>query len=160
MNKLGSWIVCLCLGASVLWADRAVPQEGARLGNFFVPEFNEDGEKKSELVGESARVRASGIVEISGFSMRFYEVGTTNIRMKVSAPNCIYNQVGQVAKSTSSVMIEGKNMVVTGENFAWDGTREIFKILRNSKVILSKLSTMNKAESNKKMDAKGEKKDE
>jgi len=157
MNTLGKWVGWMCLGASLLWADWALSQEGARLGNFFVPEFNEDGEKKSELVGESARVRAAGVVEISGFLMKFFEVGTTNIRMKVSAPNCIYNQVGQIAKSTSTVRIEGRNMVVTGENFAWDGTREIFKILNNSKVVLS---NMNRTLPNKKMDPEGEKNDE
>jgi len=157
MNKLGRWVLCLCIGVAVLWADWAVPQEGAKLGNFFVPEFNEDGEKKSELAGESARVKAAGVVEISGFSMRFYDVGTTNIRMKVSAPNCVYNQVGQFAKSTSSVKIEGENMVVTGEDFAWDGTQEIFKIFKHSKVVLR---NMNREAPENKVGAEGGKKDE
>ena len=157
MNKLGRWVGCLCIGVAILWADWAVPQEGAKLGNFLVPEFNEDGKKKSELIGESARVKAAGVVEISGFSMRFYDVGTTNIRMKVSAPSCIYNQIGQFAKSTSSVMIEGKNMVVTGEDFAWDGAQEVFKIFKNAKVVLRNMKRDAPA---KKRGAEGEKKDE
>lgn len=133
-KRIRGWAGAACLA---LMAGTAAGQEGPRLGRFVVPEYTEEGVKKSELTGESARVLAGGVVEVSTFTITFYETGTTNVRMKVSAPHCTYNRSSQFARSPSEVTIKGDNMVVTGENFAWDGAREIFRILQNAKVVLN-----------------------
>jgi hypothetical protein len=110
------------------------------VGRFEVPEYTDEGVKKSELTGESAKL-TGGIAEITGFTIRFYEMGTTNVKMKVSAPECAYDQRRRLAKSPTAVRIEAENMVVTGEDFAWDGSRELFKIFKNAKVVISNVRT-------------------
>lgn len=121
----------------VLWiaATAALSKEGAKLGQFRVPEYDDRGVKKSELIGESAMV-VDGIVEITNFQLDFYEKDGSNVQMRVTAPQCRYNQASSIARSDGSVRIEGDKILVTGEEFAWDGEKELFKIFRNSRVVL------------------------
>jgi hypothetical protein len=114
----------------------AWPQEGQQLGQFRVPEYDENGVKKSNLTGETAVVRPDGNVDIRNFRMEFFEPDGVTLRMTVTAPICNYSQALRVAKSDTAVRIEGAKMVVTGEDFAWDGERELFKIFKNTKVVL------------------------
>lgn len=106
------------------------------LGEFRVPTYTDTGVKESELIGRRAVVRSGGEVEIEDFRIDFYHEDGTNIEYTVTAPRCVYNQRTKIAKSPSSVRIKGAKMVVTGEEFAWDGNKELFKIFKNSKVVL------------------------
>ena len=91
------------------------------------------------------------------FTIKFFSVGTTNIKMKVSAPRCTYNRQGRFAKSPDEVTIEGDNMVVTGDDWAWDGPKELFKIFKNSKVVIS---NVRRGESANLLDVGGDSDDE
>ena len=131
----------------MLWiaATAALAKEGAKLGYFRVPEYDDDGVKKSELVGESAVV-VNGIVEITNFQIEFYEKDGSNVQMRVTAPQCRYNQASSIARSEGSVRIEGDKILVTGDEFAWDGDKELFKIFRNSRVVLKGASAQVEAD--------------
>ena len=113
-----------------------VTLQGQELGDFRVPEYTDDGVKKSEITGNSAKIKAGGIVDIKDFKIEFYEADGETIKMAVKAPQCTYNQRGRIAKSPDNVRIENPKMVVTGEDFVWDGEREIFKIFKNAKVVI------------------------
>lgn len=121
------------LGAAV-WAQK----EGMKLTNFRVPEFNERNEKKTELVGEEAYVLPDGRVDIRNFHLDVFQVGTTNVQMRVTAPQCYYHRDRQFAQSETGVRIEGDKFVVTGENFSWDAGRELFQIYTNAQVVLQR----------------------
>lgn len=123
-------LVCAWLGAPPGSA-----QDG-QLGQFRVPEYDEDGVRKSTLTGESASIRPDGNVDIDNFRLEFYESDGNTLRMAVTAPACTYNRSSRVAKSDSAVRIQGDKMVVTGKDFAWDGPREQFKIFKDAKVVL------------------------
>lgn len=129
------WIltgICIVVMTPAAWAQ----QGGRQLGNFRVPEYDEKGVKKSTLTGESAVVRPDGNVDIGNLRIEFYEADGKTVRMAVTAPACSYNQSDRIAKSPTSVRIEGEKMVVTGEDFAWDGQKEIFKIFKDAKVVI------------------------
>lgn len=121
---------------AILGFGPALAQEGATLDGFKIPEYTDAGVKKSELTGDSARLMGS-MVEITGLTITFFDMPTTNIKMKVSAPQCSYNRRDSIAKSPERVRIEGDKMVVTGKDFAWDGTKEQFKIFSDAKVVLT-----------------------
>jgi hypothetical protein len=114
------------------------------LGVFRVPEYTDDGVKKSEITGKSAKWN-SGIANIKDFKIEFYEADGETIKMSVKAPQCTYNQRGRIAKSSDAVRIENPTMVVTGEDFAWDGERELFKIFKNAKVVIRGANDLAKA---------------
>jgi lipopolysaccharide transport protein LptA len=113
----------------------SMAQEERTLKRFRVPEYDDDGVKKSELTGENAALKADGTADITDLKIDFYEPDGT-VKMKVTAPHCKYSQKRKLAKSPSSVRIESGRMVVTGDNFAWDGARELFKIFTNSVVVI------------------------
>lgn len=127
-------VVLLGMGLGAAWAQK----DGMKLSNFRVPDYNDRNEKKTELVGEEAYVLPDGRVDIRNFQLDVFQVGTTNIQMRVTAPQCFYNRDEQIAKSDTGVKIEGEKFVVTGDNFAWDSKREVFKIFTNSQVVLQR----------------------
>ena len=122
----------LCTGMLIV---ASAAQEGVELGGFRLPDYDANGVKKSELIGKSAILKQGGKVDIQDFKIDFYEADGETVKMTVTAPQCTYVRHGRIAKSPSSVRIEGGNMVVTGKDFAWDGKRELFKIFSNSKVV-------------------------
>ena len=114
----------------------AFPSSAQEVGGVKVPDYVEDGVKKSEITGRLATVDGkTGTVDIKEFKIEFY-TPEGKIRMEVTAPQCTYNQRGKFAKSKTDMRIVGDKMVVTGEDFAWDAKKEIFKISRNSKVVI------------------------
>ncbi len=130
-------VIAVLLGGSLaaaVWART----EGMRLTNFRVPEYNERNEKKTELIGEEAFVLPDGQVDIRNFHLDVFQIGTTNVQMRVTAPQCYYHRDRQIARSETGVKIEGDKFVVTGENFAWDARREIFQIFTNAQVVLQR----------------------
>lgn len=111
--------------------------EGMYFENFKVPEYDENNVKKSELLGEEAVVRENGDVDITRFQLDLYNEGT-NVEMRITGPQCVYNQKARVAKSKKKVKIEGEKFTVTGIDFAWDRGREVFKIFKDSKLVLQR----------------------
>ena len=109
---------------------------GQEVGEFTLPEYDDNGVKTSEIKGRSAQVNTrSGTVDITDFKIEFY-TPQGEVRMEVTSPRCTYNQRGKFAKSPSTVRIVAEKMTVTGEDFAWDGTKELFKIFKDSKVVI------------------------
>lgn len=135
--RLKHMAIAVALGGSMavaVWAQK----EGMKLTNFRVPEYNDRNEKKTELVGEEAYVLPDGRVDIRNFHLDVFQVGTTNVQMRVTAPQCYYNRDHQMARSKTGVKIEGDKFVVTGEDFAWDSGRELFQIFTNAQVVLQR----------------------
>lgn len=107
--------------------------EGAKIGKFKVPEYDGDNLLKSLLFGEYAEVQPDGSVDITELKLEFYE-GGTNVQMTVTAPRCTYDRRKGVARSESTVRIEGEQMTVTGEDFTFDVEKERFQIRQDARV--------------------------
>ena len=126
------FIMCNSVMSQVVAGD-----DGMLFENFRVPEYDENNLKKSELVGKEAVVQNNGIVDITQFQLELFKAGT-NVEMRITAPQCVYNQKERIAKSKDKVKIEGDTFTVTGKDFAWDGSREVFKIFKDAKLVLQR----------------------
>jgi len=136
ITALAAGIILLSVYLVSIAEEATVPaQEERTLKRFRVPEYDDAGVKKSELVGENAVLKADGTADITDLKIDFFEPDGT-VKMTVTAPHCKYSQKRKLAKSPQSVQIEAPRMVVTGDNFAWDGKRELFKIFTNSMVVI------------------------
>jgi hypothetical protein len=109
-------------------------QSGQTVSGFRLPEYDEQNNLKSELIGEFAKVLPDGVIEITQLKIDFYNDG--KVDMTVTAPKCTYKQQEGTAVSDSEVRIARDNMVVTGVGFAWSGHDERFEIFKNAKVVL------------------------
>lgn len=128
------WIIWLVVP---LWAGplAALAQEDdiPEVSGFRVPEFDEQGNKKSEMTGAFARMNSDGVFEITELRIEFYE--EDKVTVVVEAPKCLYDQKNGTAKSDSSVRMARENMLVTGEGFTYDRVGGRFEIFHNAKVV-------------------------
>lgn len=104
------------------------------LTGFNVPEYDKNGNMTSRLFGDYAEFLPDGIVRITNLKIEFYADG--KVHMRVTAPECVYNQGTKQAESDSSVRIARDNMVVTGVGFKWAAGREYLEIHSEAKVVL------------------------
>lgn len=114
--------------------------------NFKVPDYNEKGEKTSEMIGKTARFLRNGKIEITGLEIEFYENDQVKARMK--APQCIYDQRKEEATSDGDVEMERDNLVVTGKGFTYSRASQVFKIHNKARVVIANVSKL-KEESEK-----------
>ena len=126
-------LVLMAVGLALVGAVCAQIIEGAKIGEFRVPEYDSNNLLKSLLFGDYAEVQGDGSIDITELKVEFYEDGT-NVQMTVTAPRCSYDRRKGLARSTSSVRIEGDQMTVTGEDFTFDVERERFQIRKDARV--------------------------
>jgi lipopolysaccharide export system protein LptC len=107
------------------------------LSGFSVPEYDENGNMTSQLFGDYAEFMPNGMVRITNLKIEFYEEG--EVEMRVTAPQCTYNEKKKMAESESSVRIARGNMVVTGTGFRWRAGNERLEITSNARVVLKNL---------------------
>ncbi len=103
-------------------------------GNFRVPEYDREGNLKSQLLGESARMISKDMVEVSNFKIELFKDG--QIETRVTAPHCVYNLRTKNALSPHSVRIMRGDAVITGTSFSYDAAYQRFVIETNAKVVL------------------------
>lgn len=104
---------------------------------FRVPEYDEDGNLKSQIYGDFAKIRDDDRIEITNLKIEMYN--DDEIDILVTAPHCLYDQKSRRAHSESRVRIARDNTVITGEDFSWDMKEQRFVILKNAKVVLKNL---------------------
>ena len=101
---------------------------------FSVPEYDKNGNLTTQLFGDFAEILPRGKVKITNLKIEFYD--DDKIEMRVTAPQCDYDQKRKSAKSDSSVRIARGNMIVTGVGFEWDSKHERLEIYNQAKVVL------------------------
>ena len=126
-------IIGVVLFVGLVVAGRA-QEDAPTLSGFRVPEYDEEGNKVSELTGDRAKLGAKGDIEITNLRLEFYKDNKVDTLM--TSPKCTYNQQKGVAYSRSNVRMVRESMVVTGKGFAFDRTNELFKIFSEAKVII------------------------
>lgn len=104
------------------------------LAGFRVPEYDRDGALKSELFGDLAQLTPDGCVRITNLRIDFFR--DRRLEMRVTAPECRYDEKRKEAESEGPVKIARPNMVVTGVGFAWKAAKERLEIFRDAKVVL------------------------
>lgn len=124
----GAAAFLLALGAT------AQLERGQTVGGFRVPEYDENGQLKSQLSGDYARVISEDDVQITNLKIELFKNGVVETR--VTAPHCLYNRRTNTATSPGALRIARGNMVITGSAFAWSGTNQLFTIETNARVVL------------------------
>lgn len=127
-----------CVGVIILglvlsaWFAQA--EDVQTLAGFSVPEYDKNGNMTSQLFGDFAEFLPSGKVKITNLKIEFYD--GKEVEMRVTAPQCDYDQKDKTADSDSSVRIARGNMIVTGVGFEWDAKNEKLIIHNEAKVVL------------------------
>ena len=125
-----------------LWVAAVVPA-GAQasagvqtIRGFEVPEFDRNNILRSMLYGELARLLPSGVVDITGMRIDFYN-DQREVEMRLTADTCRYERATGNAESDGRVRMARDNMIVTGEGFTWNTEDGVFQIFDDAKVVLS-----------------------
>ncbi len=98
------------------------------------PQYDDKGNMTSQMFGDLARILPNGIIEIGGLTMEVYRDG--EVDMRVTAPECRFDQRGQRAGSVGEIRIVRENLVVTGTGYRWEGREETFTIYTNVRVVV------------------------
>ncbi len=130
--RTGFFLACLALFPTL--SVRAQPVSG----RFRVPELDAQGNLKSMLMGDQARMAPGKPVEIKGLNIEFYGPDK-NVRMRVTSPECVFNDRTGQATSTQAVKIEGDNYTITGIGFDYHTKEETLAIHADAKVVLRNL---------------------
>ena len=125
----------LMLALALGWVPVARAQiEGQTVSGFRLPEYDEDGQLKQQLFGETATFLQDGIIKLTGLRLEIFSDGEVTAR--AFSPGCAYDSNRRRAASQEHIRIVARGAVVTGDGFAWNGDNEQFQIFRNAKVVL------------------------
>lgn len=119
-------------------SQRRMAEDIQTIRGFEVPEFDRENRLQSRLFGELARLLPSGMVDITGLRVEFYD-DNREVEMTVSAETCLYDRNTRGASSDADIRIARDNMVITGRGFVWDAEEERFEIHEDAKVVFRDL---------------------
>ncbi|RKX33209.1 MAG: hypothetical protein DRP22_00780 [Verrucomicrobia bacterium] len=122
------------LTAWLVGVSPAAEEAGEVIQGFTVPDYDSEGNLRSELLGDRAVMLPSDLVRIENLEIRFYSEG--KLTMRVMAPECIYDRKHKEARSEGPVRIALENMIVTGKGFRWSQGKQRLEIFSSSKVVL------------------------
>jgi len=122
----------LLLGGALRAAAQLEP--GQTIQQFRLPDYDRDGQLKSQLFGDQARVLNADEVEVTNLRIELYE--GTQVTTRVSAPQCLYHRKQNAAASDGAIRIARENAVITGERFTWRAGDNHFLIESNAQVVI------------------------
>lgn len=128
------WLGVLVSLACFMTVGKAIDMVGQTVTGFRVPDYDENNNLKTLLLGDFAKVLPDGVIEITGLRIEVYQQG--KVAMTVTAPHCRFQQKEGKAFSDGDVRIANEDMVVTGKGFEWANQEEVFKIHSQTHVVL------------------------
>lgn len=128
--------IFLCCFIVIPAAARGDDLLGQTIKGFRYPAYDEQGQLKMELSGDTARILPDNLIQIGNLRMTFYEEGKTV--MRVATPSCVYDREKQTAVSTSDVRVTRAEIIISGQGFDWNEKDKLVRIKNNSRVILQK----------------------
>ncbi len=130
-NRKRMWVGLFTafIGAVSLWAQ--LPQSGV-ISGFRVPDRDKQGRLKSELIGEEARIRPDGKVDLMGVALNLYSEGVRDVQIK--AGQCQYDPTNRVVTSSGPVRLERDTVTISGVGFRFDGTTKRMELLDQVRV--------------------------
>lgn len=128
----------LCSISLRVAAQGRMGQDVQTIRGFEVPEFDRENRLQSRLFGDFARILPSGMVDITGMRIDFYDENR-EVEMRVTAEQCLYDRDTRHASSDTRIRIARENMIITGKGFVWDAEEERFEIHEDVKVVFREL---------------------
>lgn len=101
---------------------------------FRIPDYDDDGQLKSQLFGDVAKMNQDNTVDITRLRIELYKNGV--IDLTVTAPQCTFDRKNGVASSPSAVRITQEQVVVTGKDFTYSTKDQRFTIRDEARVVL------------------------
>ncbi|NLE67121.1 MAG: LPS export ABC transporter periplasmic protein LptC [Lentisphaerae bacterium] len=105
--------------------------------DFRLPEYDEAGRLKTDVRGDQAVMHTNGVMDVTNVRVVCYEEGRPV--MRISAPRCTYYGDKQVVESTSRVLVEREDILISGVGFRCRLKDRQMKISSNAKIVLSRL---------------------
>lgn len=123
--------IALALGlVLVVWAE-----EGTLIEGFEIPEYSVDGKLERMIHGKRAVVPVDPkqtVIALEGLKIELFK--DEELEAIVTADACKYDRERRFVRSSSAVKIDSRDLLITGNEFAFDGVRERFVIFKNAKV--------------------------
>jgi 3-deoxy-D-manno-octulosonate 8-phosphate phosphatase (KDO 8-P phosphatase) len=119
-------------------AKRTIALPSGEVHGFEVPERDADGNLRWILKGETGRMRADGLVEITEVRAEMYE--SNAVALVFSAPHCVFDHKNKRAETDAPVLIERENLKVTGLGAVWDAAAQTFVVKQDARVVIFNLA--------------------
>ncbi len=124
-------IAVLCTCVSLAGAADGKPGLVARGTGVWLPSYDENGQLKSQIMGESMVMREEEI-EVTGLKMEIMTNGLVDVSL--SSEKCLYLPKKNEVTSSFAVRLERTNMVMAGTGFTWSDAKSEVKILNDIRV--------------------------
>ncbi|MBI5393803.1 MAG: hypothetical protein HZA91_00750 [Verrucomicrobia bacterium] len=113
----------------------AMAPEAGSVKGFMVPEYDETGQLRWKMFGDTARVLLTGgKVEVHVMKIEVYRGNAVDMTMR--SPVCLFDRAAKLATSDRAVEIVATNMTVTGIGFDWNAADSVVKIRNDVTVTL------------------------
>ncbi|HKL22491.1 MAG TPA: LptA/OstA family protein [Tichowtungia sp.] len=110
-------------------------EQGMELGDFRVPQYDEQGRMTYQLFGERAFLESDGRVNVEGVRVEFYREG--NVFMEVSSPYCFYDRDKREVWSDAAVSTEMDDAVLTGTGYRLNVEARTVHVLNKSRLVFA-----------------------
>lgn len=115
-------------------ADVQEENDNPTIRNFSLPEYNEAMQLVSRIEGDTAKAVDDDSFDITNLRLEMYQNGKINAR--VTSPTCRFNKRKNQGWSKGAIRITLEDLVVTGEDYQFNGKKEQIHIQKNAKVVL------------------------
>ena len=102
------------------------------VSGFRVPEYDEQGNLKWQILGETASVMLNGNVQVGNLRLEVFKDG--RMYACITSPKCLYDRENNVITSDEAVQIETDRMAVRGHGFVWDRDGQTARIFDKAEV--------------------------
>ena len=130
-----SWRVVLLTVALCGFA--GAQEEGTALGDFRVPQYDEQGQMTSQLFGEHAEMGSGSLVKIEGVRVEFYR--DDEVFMTVESPRCLYDRKSRKVNSEAPVSADMEGFRLTGTGYVLDVDGRTVQVLKESRLVLESM---------------------
>lgn len=131
--------VVVLSGVAALVAAAQAPLN-MRARSVWYPTYDSGGKMTAQVLGESAVVQADGCIKVTGFKMELLDDGVIDVR--ITADECLYRPKEGSASSESNVVVERKNLVISGRGFTWSAEDHVVQIRENTRVVLRNIGEL------------------
>lgn len=136
VQHVPSWVRGGLVAGASLWLAAQLSAQ-TDVGNFRVPDTDEEGVLKTLLTGEKAKMYPDKPMWIEGLVIEFYEEDGETVRLRLTSPGCHYDTRSSYAESDESVRIVGENFTVEGVGYKFDSNTSRMELLNEVRVVFS-----------------------
>jgi 3-deoxy-D-manno-octulosonate 8-phosphate phosphatase (KDO 8-P phosphatase) len=129
------FIAGFALVAGAIAGEAPTNEPAGFIEKFEVPERDEAGNLKWKLMGDRARIRADGQMDVANMRAEFYS--SNRVAAVFTSPSCTLDRVNNQATTDAPIRIESSEMIVTGNGAQWNSEISSFIICSNVHVVFT-----------------------